>query len=382
MSANRIRTTHVGSLVRPDEMLEPIRRRLAGELSDGDWDTTLTSAVADVVKKQVEIGVDVVSDGEFGKLGGWEQYVLTRLSGFGEKQQLPPEAVTDLMNDARRFPEFYVEMWREQQASEGVVPCIGEISYVGHDELGRDIANLKAAMSAAGATDGFLPVAAPASAFALSPNTYYPSDEEFIRAGAQALRTEYLTVHEAGLYVQVDDAHLPFQYDVMIPPATRADWEAWARLRVDVLNEALDGIPRDRIRYHICWGSWNGPHTSDVPLNEIVDVLLEVDAGAFCVESANPRHAHEWKVWKDVDLGGRTLIPGVINHQTYVVEHPELVAERLIRFAGVVGAEHLMGGSDCGFGQGELVRRMHPDIQWAKLESLVEGAQIASAELF
>jgi 5-methyltetrahydropteroyltriglutamate--homocysteine methyltransferase len=282
-----------------------------------------------------------------------------------------------------RFADFYRDFWPTQEHPEKVYPCVGAISYVGQDELNRDIDNLKSAAAAAGATAAFLPVAAPASAFGLSPNEYYATDEEFIEAGAQALREEYRAVTEAELFVQIDDAHLPFMWDRIVPNGSREQYFAWARPRIDALKEALKGIPQERVRYHICWGSWNGPHASDVPLKEIVDLLLELPVGAYAIESANPRHEHEWKVWKEVRLPeGKKLIPGVISHQTNVVEHPELVAERLMRFASVVGRENVMAGSDCGFAQGPFIRRVHPSIMWAKLESLVEGARLASQELW
>ena len=384
MADKRIKTTHVGSLVRPDGFAAQLRRRQAQDLPDAEFLPALKDAVAGVVAEQVAADVDIVSDGEFGKLGGWEQYVLDRLTGFGPRQELPgADEVAQFMRDAEHFPEFYQEVWPQQEHAEGIYACVGEISYVGHAELERDIENLKAAMAAAGATEGFLPVAAPASAFALSPNEYYKTDEEYMQAGAAALREEYKTIVESGLYVQIDDAHLPFMYDRMVPPASRDDYVSWARIRIDALNEALRGLPPERIRYHICWGSWNGPHASDVPLKEIVDLILEVKAGAFAVEAANARHEHEWKVWQDVKLGeGRKLIPGVVSHQTNVVEHPELVAERLIRFASVVGQDNVMAGTDCGFAQGPFVRRVHPSIQWAKLRSLAEGARLASKELW
>ena len=217
----------------------------------------------------------------------------------------------------------------------------------------------------------------------MSPNEHYKSDEEYMFAGAEALREEYKTIIESGLFVQIDDAHLPFMYDRMVPPATAEEFRKWARIRVDALKHALRGLPQDRIRYHICWGSWNGPHTSDVPLREIVDLILDVPAGAYSIEAANARHEHEWRVWETVKLPeGKKLIPGVISHQTNVVEHPELIAERIVRFANVVGRDNVIAGSDCGFAQGPFVRRVHPSIQWAKLESLAAGARIATDQLW
>jgi 5-methyltetrahydropteroyltriglutamate--homocysteine methyltransferase len=373
-----IRVTHVGSLVRPDDFAALLRRRMAGQSGDQEYLPALRSAVHKVVAEQVAAGVDIVSDGEYGKGIGWEQYVLERLAGFGPPLQLATEGGVSF-GDFARFADFYGELWPKEGYLEAVYPCIGRIAYTGHAALARDIGNLKDAMKAAGATAGFLPVAAPASAFAMSPNNFYKSDEEYMFAGAEALREEYRAITAAGLYVQVDDAHLPFMYDRMVPPAKPADFRKWARIRIDALNHALRGIPEEKVRYHICWGSWNGPHTSDVPLKDIVGLVLKVRAGAYSIEAANARHEHEWQVWKDVKLpDGKTLIPGVVSHQTNVVEHPELVAERLLRFAKVVGRRNVMAGTDCGFAQGPFVRRVHPSIQWAKLQTLAAGAERAS----
>jgi 5-methyltetrahydropteroyltriglutamate--homocysteine methyltransferase len=380
--SKRVLTTHVGSLVRPDDFAALLRRRMTGGVSDSEYLPALRKAVAEVVAEQVAADVDVVSDGEFGKGIGWEQYVIERLSGFGPRLQLATEGGV-AFGDFARFKEFYAETWPKEGYLEGIFPCVGPIKYTGHAALKRDIDNLKAAMAAAGAKAGFLPVAAPASAFSMSPNNYYKTDEEYMFAGAEALREEYKAITSAGLFVQIDDAHLPFMYDRMVPPGTLADFRKWARIRIDALNHALQGIPEERVRYHICWGSWNGPHTSDVPLKDIVNLILKVRAGAYSIEAANARHEHEWQVWKDVKLpAGKKLIPGVVSHQTNVVEHPELIAERLLRFAKVVGRDNVMAGTDCGFAQGPFVRRVHPSIQWAKLRSLAAGAALATKALW
>jgi 5-methyltetrahydropteroyltriglutamate--homocysteine methyltransferase len=212
---------------------------------------------------------------------------------------------------------------------------------------------------------------------------YYGNQRDLLMALADAMREEYRAIIDAGLMLQVDDAFLPFMYERLVPPMTLDQYRAWAEMRVDALNHALEGIPEDRVRYHICWGSWNGPHTFDVPLKEIVDLVLKVRAGAYLFEAANPRHEHEWTVWRDVKLPpGKVLVPGVISHATNVVEHPELVAERLVRLAKIVGRENVMGGTDCGFAQGPFIRRVHPTIQWAKLKALAEGAQLATVDLW
>jgi 5-methyltetrahydropteroyltriglutamate--homocysteine methyltransferase len=224
-------------------------------------------------------------------------------------------------------------------------------------------------------------VVAPGSVIPERVDEHYANDEAYLSALADAMHTEYRAIVDAGLIVQVDDAHLPFAYERMVPPGTYADYRKWAELRIEALNRALAGIPESRSRYHICWGSWSGPHSADVPLKDIIDLVLRVKVGGYLIEAANPRHEHEWRVWEKVRLpAGKVLIPGVVTHHTAVLEHPELVAERLTRFARVVGRENLIAGTDCGFAQGPLLRRVHPTIMWAKLRSLVEGARLASQE--
>ena len=253
------------------------------------------------------------------------------------------------------------------------------MTYTGGPAIERDIANLKAAMEAEGVEEGFLPVVAPASCFPKLIDEHYGSPEAALMGVAEALREEYRAIVDAGLNVQIDDAFIPFMYDVLVPPGTMADYLAWAQPRLDALNHALEEIPEDRVRYHVCWGSWNGPHTNDVALRDIVDLVLQVNAGTYLFEAANPRHEHEWRIWEDVDLpAGKTIAPGVISHATNVVEHPELVAERLERFARLVGAGNVMASTDCGFALGPYIQRVHPTIMWAKLESLAEGARLAS----
>jgi len=231
--------------------------------------------------------------------------------------------------------------------------------------------------------EAFLPVAAPASVIPDRKNEHYKSDEECLRAIADAMRTEYRMIVDAGFILQLDDARTAVTFDRMVPPGTFADYRKWVAMHVELLNHALDGIPEDRVRYHVCWGSWPGPHTTDVPLKDIVDLILQVRVGAYVIEGANPRHEHEWKVWGDVKLPpGRMLVPGVISHATNIVEHPELVAERIVRLARLVGRENVIAGTDCGFAQGPFYRRVHPSIMWAKLEALAQGAGLASKALW
>jgi 5-methyltetrahydropteroyltriglutamate--homocysteine methyltransferase len=385
MSEHRILTSHVGSLVRPPEFAALLKQKASGTPVAG-FDEALRKAVEKVVQRQVQAGIDIVSDGEFGKGIGWEQYVIERLSGFSEPRA---RVATDMelplpaWGDFEKFSDFYKEIWDRENYQERPFPCTGPISYTGQAALQRDISNLKSAVAAAKAHAGFLPVVAPASATAMSPNEYYKTEEEYIYSTAEALRVEYKSILESGLLVQIDDAHLPFMYDRMVPPASEEDYHRWAELRIDALNYALRDLDTSRVRYHICWGSWNGPHTRDVPLKKIVGLLLKLTVGGYAIEAANARHEHEWKVWTEVKLPeGRKLMPGVVSHQTNVVEHPELVAERIVRFAKVIGGDNVIAGTDCGFAQGPFIRRVHESIMWAKLESLAQGARLASLELW
>jgi 5-methyltetrahydropteroyltriglutamate--homocysteine methyltransferase len=287
--------------------------------------------------------------------------------------------------DKRMFPEFYAEYDRSQgfvtPMSEWV--CTGPITYTGQDALARDIRDLLEALQGVEVGGAFLPVVAPASAAPSRNDEHYAGEEEFLFAIADALHDEYAAIAEAGLLVQVDDAHLANMHDRMVPPATLEEYRAWAELRIEALNHALRGIPSERVRYHVCWGSWNAPHLGDVGLRDIVDLVLRVNAGGLSIEQANPRHEHEWRVWEDTELPeGKVLLPGIVSHVTNVVEHPELVCERLVRLARLVGREQVIAGTDCGFAQGPFVRRVHPSIMWAKLQSLVEGAALASQQLW
>jgi len=385
-STSRILTTHTGSLIRPPRLLEFVQERRNGDVVDERADDQcLKDSVAEVVRQLAEAGIDIVNDGEFGKSTSWSLYALKRLSGF-ELRPIQPGADPFARGaDRERFREFYAELegvradraWSKVTVNDAV--CVGPIKYTGLGELRRDIGNLKAALEGVKVEEAFLPVAAPSSAIPDRKNEYYKNDEELVVALAEALRTEYRTIVDAGFLLQVDDARAAVTYDRMVPPASFDDYRRWLSRHVEVLNHALEGIPEDRVRYHVCWGSWPGPHVTDVPLKKIVDLILKVRAGAYLIEAANPRHEHEWQVWKDVKLpDGKVLVPGVVSHGSNVVEHPELVAERLLRFAGLVGRENIIAGTDCGFAQEELNRRVHPTVMWAKLEAMAEGARIAS----
>jgi 5-methyltetrahydropteroyltriglutamate--homocysteine methyltransferase len=385
-STNRILTTHVGSLIRPQSLQEFLRAKQGGKSYDEKtYQQCLTASVAEVVGKQADAGIDVVSDGEFGKSISWAQYALERLSGF-ERRPIKQETANPFKRGADRtkFAEFYAELDAKEAVSTTTEAiCVGAIKYTGQAELQRDMDNLTAALKSVKVEEAFLPVAAPASVIPDRKNEYYKSDEDLQAAIAEAMRTEYKMIVDSGFLLQLDDARSAVTFDRMVPPASFADYRRWLSKQVDILNHAINGLPADRIRYHVCWGSWPGPHTSDVPLKDIVDLILKVKVGAYVIEGANPRHEHEWQVWKDARLGsGQVLIPGVISHATNVVEHPELVAERIVRLARIVGRENVMAGTDCGFAQGPFYRRVHPSVMWAKLQALSEGARLASTELW
>jgi 5-methyltetrahydropteroyltriglutamate--homocysteine methyltransferase len=384
-STDRILTTHVGSLIRPQALQDIMRAKQGGEAYDrAAYDACLKQSIADVVRRQADTGLDVISDGEFGKAISWNQYVVERLSGF-ELRAIPAGYRPGTPGaDRSRFKEFYAELdVREPMANPRMVACVGPVKYIGQAIVQRDIDNFKAALEDVKVQQAFMPVVAPSSVLPDRKDEHYKSEEEWLAAVTAAMRTEYKMIVDAGFILQIDDARAATAYDRMVPPGTFEDYRRWLEKFVESLNHALEGIPEERVRYHVCWGSWPGPHVSDVPLKAIVDLILKVRAGAYVIESANPRHEHEWQVWKDVKLPpGRVLIPGVISHATNVVEHPELIAERILRFANLLGRENVMAGTDCGFAQGTFYRRVHPTVMWAKFEALVEGARLASRQLW
>lgn len=370
-STDRILTTHVGSLPRPPELLES---------SNGQTDAALQHAVATVVRQQADVGIDIPSDGEFGK-SSWATYILERVSGFEvRRERLQP--LVWLGRDRERFPEFFAQEMPNAIKGAPTEVCVGPISYTGEAALQRDITNFKTALDGVAVEEAFLPVVAPASTAYNGINEYYPNEREYVYAIADALRTEYRAIVDAGLIVQVDDAVLANMYDHLVQTSPE-HYRQWAQLRIDALNHALQGIPEDRVRYHVCFGSWHVPHVADAPLEELVDLIVQVKAGAYSIEAANPRHEHEWRVWENNKLPpGRILIPGVITHHLTTVEHPRLVADRIVRYAQLVGRENVIAGTDCGFAQAALVQRVHPTVMWAKFAALVEGARLASQELW
>jgi 5-methyltetrahydropteroyltriglutamate--homocysteine methyltransferase len=398
--SERILATHVGSLVRPPELLDLLAARERGEpLEEAAYEEAVTRAVADVVRRQADVGIDVIDDGEMGK-PSWITYLYERLSGIEPRLvRLEGGTILPPSRDRQAFPEFYAEhdaAFARQVANRVEVSdgeggggaegtnwfCTGPIAYDG-TALRRDIARLQDALATVDVTDAFLPVVAPASVYWLH-DEHYGSEEELVFAVADALREEYRGIVEAGFLLQVDDAVLLHEYDsILARGGSVADYRRWAELRIEALNHALTGLPEERIRYHVCFGSWHGPHAFDPPLADVIDLVLRVRARYYLMEQANPRHEHEWRLWEEVGLpDGKVLVPGVVTHHTNVVEHPELVAERLVRLARLVGRENVMAGTDCGFAQGAFVHRVHPSIQWAKLSALAEGARLASRQLF
>ena len=379
-SEHRILTTHVGSLIRPHELRElaadseqdPQKREL--------YHSALRNAVAEVVKQQARLGIDVVSDGEFGK-PSWSNYILKRISGF----EIRPEQKRTLPwlgRDRERFREAIAQEMPRLLTGVPTEACVGPISYRDREPIRRTIDNFQAALRAASIEEGFLTAVAPASTAYDGVNEYYPSEKAYVYAIADALREEYLAIHKAGLLLQVDDAVLANMYDDLVQTSPQ-HYREWANLRVEALNHALEGIPEERIRYHVCFGSWHVPHVADAPLEEIVGLILKVRAGAYSIEAANVRHEHEWRVWENAKLpAGRVLIPGVITHHTVTVEHPQVVADRIVRFARIVGRENVIAGSDCGFAQADMIQRVHPSVMWAKFDALVRGAQIATKLLW
>jgi 5-methyltetrahydropteroyltriglutamate--homocysteine methyltransferase len=389
-SVDRILTTHAGSLPRPLPLIEAYRAG-GGTLQSDDALARLRSAVADVVAQQVRCGVDVVNDGELGKptvdevdYGAWATYVYGRLSGFEMREPRTRDQVLKAIlgesKDRHDFADFYAADMAASGATQRrmVFPAnTGRITYTGQALISRDIANFKAALAGRTVADGFMTAVFTGIQFGKS--EYYRSEEEQAVALADAMREEYRAIVDAGLNVQIDDPLLVNVYEMHHSMSgDLAGFRRWAEGHVELLNHALAGIPEERVRYHLCWGSWIGPHSTDLPIREVVDLVLKINASQYSFEAANPQHEHEWKVWRDVKLpDGRALIPGVVTHKTTILEHPETIADRIVRFAKVVGRENVVAGTDCGFGG-----RIHPHVAWAKLEALAAGAELASRELW
>jgi 5-methyltetrahydropteroyltriglutamate--homocysteine methyltransferase len=398
---DRILTSHAGSLPRPEDLIALNERRTAGEFTDeAEYLSRLRTAVADVVARQRETGIDLVNDGEFGHsmgqrydFGSWWTYVFQRLANVEltelsiaeiPQAEAKPGEIRLASFGERRDWQAFLDAYLDPTAGVGlpnrtaIAPvCRGPISYRGQEDVQRDIADLKAAMAAAGVSGGFLNSVAPGSCARFG-NQYYADDEEMLWACAEAMREEYVAIVESGLVLQLDDPAIAENWDQINPAPSVEDYRRFTRKRVEALNYAIRDLPADRIRFHLCWGSWHGPHTTDIPMADIVDVMLEINAGAYSFEAANVRHEHEWKVWRDVKLPeGKIILPGVVSHSTNVIEHPELVADRIVRFAEAVGRDNVVASTDCGLGG-----RVHPQIAWAKLDTLARGAELATNQLW
>jgi 5-methyltetrahydropteroyltriglutamate--homocysteine methyltransferase len=401
-SRDRILTTHVGSLPRPDNLLEANRRREEGGGDEGVFQKTLHDAVTGVVGTQKRAGISIPNDGEFGKSMGqkinyraWSMYVYGRLGGLSPDGAGSMQTVTaaprpgDLVikglgqrRDRVRFAAAYNDPESGISMGPGAMAivrpaCVAPVKYVGHQAIAADIANFKSALKENGYKEGFMTSIAPGSLTRII-NRHYKTDDEFMFACADAMREEYKAIVDAGLILQLDDPSVAENWDAIDPAPSVAAYRKFSMRRVEAVNHAIRGLPEDRIRFHLCWGSWHGPHMTDLPMKDIVDVMLKVKCQGYSFEGANVRHEHEWSVWKDVKLpSGKIIIPGIVSHATNVVEHPDLVAERIVRYAKLVGRENVIASTDCGLGG-----RIHPQIAWAKLEMLSQGAKIASKELW
>lgn len=383
-STNGIIISHVGTLPRPGE-LEAICNRYELPRDERAFTTLVPRLVTDVVKRQVEMGVAIVNDGEFGKRGGFSYYAQTRLSGIESRDVPAPGSRNITGRDAIDFPGYYATRPPPNAAQRGdrtrplnqPMFCTGPIEYVGHADATFDIDNLLRATAGLD-VQPFLSAVAPGTIEHWLWNEHYKTDEALLFAVADAMREEYTLITDAGILLQIDDPDLPDGWQ-MYPEMDVAAYRRYAALRVEALNHALAGVPPDMVRLHVCWGSGHGPHKNDIPLADIVDLVLQVNAGCYSVEGANPRHEHEWDVWRSTRWPeGKTLMPGVVGHASDVVEHTQLVAQRLIRFAALIGREHVIAGTDCGLGS----RVSHPEIAWAKLQALVDGAALASRALW
>jgi 5-methyltetrahydropteroyltriglutamate--homocysteine methyltransferase len=382
-SEHRLLTTHAGRLEGPPELTKLSRDVMGGRVADVNaLRPAVQRGIVDVIRRQAGAGIDVISDGEVGKFGfGSLMYYGRRLSGLTTRPLKPGEAPFMALetNERIEFAEFYKDLQFLPTPSERVV-CSGAVTYIGQQEIQTDIQLFKSALAESNVRpeDAFMCVLAPGWLEHFFYNEHYATDEEYLFALADAIKHEYKAIVDAGFILQIDDPALPDTYDMIVPAPGIDEYRKFAAVRIEAVNHALQGIPEDRVRYHICWGSWHGPHTHDLPLKHVIDLMLKVKAGAYSVEAANPRHEHEWKIWKEVKLPeGKILIPGVVSHASNVVEHPELVADRILLYAGLVGRENVIAGTDCGMGM-----RVHPQIAWAKLKALSEGAALASKELW
>jgi 5-methyltetrahydropteroyltriglutamate--homocysteine methyltransferase len=384
LSSDRILTTHVGSLPRPDDLFEMMLAKMDGKaLDEKAYAERVRRAVEDSVKQQVGAGLDVVSDGEMGK-PSFITYAAQRLGGLEKRDGVRPSPFSNT-RETRDFPEYYQSAVAEQVSARrrrALMVCAGPISYKGHEQLKAELDLLKSALNGVDVTEAFVPAIAPSNIETTTPNEYYKTEEEYVFAIAQAMREEYQAIVQAGFLLQIDDPFL-ITYYITRPDLSVAECRKWAELRVEALNAAIAGISADWIRFHTCYSINMGPRVHDMQLRDIIDIILKVRAGCYSFEAANPRHEHEWQDWKRVKLpNDKVLMPGVITQSTVLVEHPELVAQRIARFVDIVGRERVIASADCGFASFAGSNEVHPSIVWAKFAALVEGAQIASKRLW
>jgi 5-methyltetrahydropteroyltriglutamate--homocysteine methyltransferase len=379
-STDRILTTHTGSLPRPDDLLEILRKKELREPHDeAALAARVKSAVAEIVRKQIDAGIDIVNDGEMGK-PSYSTYVKDRLSGFDGSEKSAPLLAADLGD----FRDFTKRGGRESGVAVLKRPaCTGPISYRDRDAVRTDVENLKAALAGVNPAEAFISAASPGVVTFFLSNKHYPTHEAYIRAIADAMKTEYEAICAAGFVLQVDCPDLAMSRHIQFKDLSLAEFRKTIEMHIEALNHALSNVPPERARIHLCWGNYEGPHHHDVPLRDIIDVIFKTRAGAISYEASNPRHEHEWEVFKDVKLpDGKILIPGVIDSVTNFVEHPELVAQRIRNLARVAGRENVIAGTDCGFATIAGASRVDGEIAWAKLKSMAEGARLASKQLW
>jgi 5-methyltetrahydropteroyltriglutamate--homocysteine methyltransferase len=379
-STDRILVTHVGSLARPKDLMEMLVARNEGELFDsGALARRTRDAVAEIVQKQIECGVDIINDGELGK-SNFSRYTRERLSGFVERPADPNFKPTSIFGrDMVEFPDYFNRGGRTSIGHHArVFYCVEPLKYVGQDEVNSDIENLTAALQGKAFAEAFLPAIAPGTMEHWMKNEYYSTSEAYLFAIADAMHEEYKAIVDAGFVLQIDDPDLADAWQ-MHPEMSVADYRRYQEIRIDALNHGLRDLPIDRVRFHVCWGSYHGPHKYDISLRDIVGLILKVKAGAYSIEASNPCHDHEWRVWQETKLPEKKiLIPGVVGHYSDFIEHPQAIADRLVRYARIVGRENVIAGTDCGIGS----RVGHPQVGWAKFQAMAEGARIASKELW
>ncbi len=385
-STDRILTTHVGSLPRPDDLVAIMHEKMAARPVDpAKLSARVRSAVEEIIAKQASLGIDIVADGEMSKVG-FIPYINERLAGFQPSNRPEGGSYWGASRDARAFPDYYEWVAKQPGTAGGVGAtrwsCCGPVAYKGQRELAADIDNLKSALVGKRVVEAFMPSISPTNVEDWDYNDHYPNNDDYLNAIAEALREEYHAIVDAGLILQIDDPALATNW-LLYPDRDLPTVRSWAAKRVEVLNHALRDIPKDKIRYHTCYSINMGPRVHDMELKHIIDIMVKIKAGAFSFEAANPRHEHEWTLWADAGLpDDAVLIPGVVTHSTTLVEHPELVAQRIERFASVVGRDRVIAGGDCGFASFAVSHEMHASIVWAKLAALVEGAEIASRKLW